>query len=239
MSTPEDHHTRQLGQSDPYGQYAGAGYDQTPYDQSAYDETGRDRTVYDRTAYDDEDSPLLGTGRDTIEDDRLAEPTRPRWHAGADLGLLVLRLVVGALFIGHGLQRLFGLLDGPGIDGTARMLTEFGFQRPTLLAWVTGVIEVGGGALVVLGLFTPLGVAALLGVIASAIWVRVDTNVFAGGVELEAVYAAALGALLFAGPGRVSFDRPTPWYRNALAYGFVCLLISAGATVATLMLLRN
>lgn len=230
MSTPDDHHTRQLAQPDPYGQYGSAGYDQTPYDQSA---------SYDRSAYDDEDTSLLGSVRAPIEDERTTELARRRWHAGADLGLLVLRLTVGTLFIGHGLQRLFGLLDGPGIDGTARMLTEFGFQRGTLLAWVTGVIEIGGGALVVLGLFTPLGVAALLGVIASAIWVRMDLNVFTGGVELEIVYAAALGALLFAGPGRVSFDRPTPWYRNALAYGFVCLLISAGATVATLMLLRN
>lgn len=225
MSTPEDHHTRQLAQPDQYGQYGGAGYEhQTPYDQSAYD---------------DDDTSLLGAVRAPIEDDRTTEPVRPRWHAGADFGLLVLRLTVGSLFIGHGLQRLFGLLDGPGIDGTARMLTEFGFQRGTLLAWVTGVIEIGGGALVVLGLFTPLGVAALLGVIASAIWVRMDLDVFTGGVELEIVYAAALGALLFAGPGRVSFDRPTPWYRNAFAYGFVCLLISAGATVATLTLLRN
>jgi len=215
-------------------QYGGTGYDQTPYDQSAYDQS-----VYDQNTYDDEDNSLLDSVRSPIEDDRAAELGRPRWHAGADLGLLVLRLVVGGLFIGHGLQRLFGLLDGPGIDGTARMITELGFQRGTLLAWVTGVIEVGGGALVVLGLFTPIGAAALLGVLASAIWVRADIDVFTGGVELETVYAAALGALLFAGPGRVSLDRPTPWYRNALAYGFVCLLISAGATVATLMLLRN
>ena len=36
-----------------------------------------------------------------------------------ELGLLVLRVVVGAMFIGHGSQKLFGLFGGHGLSGTA------------------------------------------------------------------------------------------------------------------------
>ena len=33
------------------------------------------------------------------------------------LGTLLLRLTVGGLFVGHGLQKLTGAFDGPGLDG--------------------------------------------------------------------------------------------------------------------------
>jgi putative oxidoreductase len=68
--------------------------------------------------------------------------------------------------------------------------------------------------------------------------VRYNGNNFAGGVELEAVYAAAAFAILFAGPGRISLDRPTPWYRHASAYGVAGLVVAAGASVAILLAFR-
>lgn len=168
-------------------------------------------------------------------------PTRPpvTWHAGLDLGLLVLRLVLGALFIAHGLQRLFGWFQGDGINGTIRLLEGFGFhEHTTVLAWVTGVTELTGGTLVLLGLFTPAGAAAILGLMASAIWVRFNGHDFAGRVELESIYGAAAFALLFIGPGRVSLDRPTPWYRYATAFGVVFLIIAAAATVTMVTTFR-
>ncbi|SER59584.1 DoxX family protein [Actinokineospora terrae] len=170
--------------------------------------------------------------------EEVLDPQPHAWHLGADLGLFVLRVTLGALFVGHGLQKVFGLLEGPGIDGFAKALAALGFQQATWLSWITGFTELGAGALLILGLFTPAAAAAVLGVMANAIWVRVDIDLFAGGVELEAIYAAAAFALLFAGAGRISLDRNTPWLRRAPAFGFIFLIIAAGLSVVTLVVLR-
>jgi len=169
-------------------------------------------------------------------------PERARetgWHAGLDLGLLVLRLVLGGLFVAHGLQKLFGLFQGDGIDGTVKLLESFGFHsHTTVLAWATGLTELVGGTLVFLGLFTPAGAAAILGLMGSAIWVKFNGHEFAGKVELESIYAAAAFTLLFTGPGRVSLDRPTPWYRHASAFGVAFFVVAAAAVVTMLVVFR-
>ena len=73
-------------------------------------------------------------------------PSRvPAWLPGATLSLL--RAVTGALFMQHGLQKLFGLLLDPSRpwNGAPAAFSQF---------WFAGVLEVFGGALIVLGLFT-------------------------------------------------------------------------------------
>jgi putative oxidoreductase len=168
------------------------------------------------------------------------EPSKPAiaWHGGLDFGLLVLRLVLGGLFIAHGLDKLFGWFNGLGMDGTEAILRGFGYTEPTILAWVTAISETAGGALLVLGLFFPAGAAAILGVMANVIVVKGEWNTFLGGVELEMMYAGAALALLFTGPGRVAIDRHTHWFRKAPAYGFVFLILTAAATVVTLVVFR-
>ena len=75
------------------------------------------------------------------------DPTRDR-RGTQDLGLLLLRVVVGALFIGHGLQKAFGLWGGPGFDGFEKSLTDMGFQhagtdvRPPFAASNRDTVEV-------------------------------------------------------------------------------------------------
>lgn len=179
-------------------------------------------------------SPFDGFGED-------APPARPKgndWHSGADLGLLILRLVLGGLFIAHALQHLFGWFQGRGLDGMADQLARFGYRDNTILAWVTGITELVGGTFVLLGLFTPAGAAAILAVMSNAIVVKFNADVFAGGVELESIYAAAAFAVLFAGPGRIALDRPTPWYRNAPAFGVVFFLLAAAGSVTMLLVFR-
>ena len=53
-----------------------------------------------------------------------------------DLGLLLLRIAVGALLIGHGLQKLFGWWGGPGLSGFRDSLTDVGFRYADILTYV-------------------------------------------------------------------------------------------------------
>ena len=95
----------------------------------------------------------------------LDEARKAARRGTTDLGLLVLRVAVGVILAAHGVQKLFGIWGGPGIDGFARYLQNgndpsVGFQRFTkVLSIGTGVIELGGGAMLVLGLLTPIAAA--------------------------------------------------------------------------------
>jgi putative oxidoreductase len=86
-----------------------------------------------------------------------------------DVGLLVLRLVLGVIFIGHGAQKLFGSFGGPRISGFAKMLEQLGVKPAKPMAILAGLAEFGGGILVMLGLLTPLAALALIGVMIVAV----------------------------------------------------------------------
>src|SRR5207237_1761942 len=81
-----------------------------------------------------------------------------------DVALLVLRVVVGLLLIGHGTQKLFGWFGGPGRQGFAGGLTRMGFRPAELWSLNAGLAEAGGGLLLALGFLNPLG---SLGIIAA------------------------------------------------------------------------
>ncbi len=74
-----------------------------------------------------------------------------------DLALIVLRLSVGLLLVGHGAQKLFGWFGGHGLHGTAQWLASIGFRPARAWALLAGILEFGGGLLFTLGLVTPLG----------------------------------------------------------------------------------
>ncbi len=61
------------------------------------------------------------------------------------VGLLVLRLVLGVIFIGHGAQKLFGSFGGPGLKGTAGFFEQVGIKPPYLMAILAGLAEFVGG----------------------------------------------------------------------------------------------
>src|SRR2546421_8063795 len=103
-----------------------------------------------------------------------------------DVGLLVLRLVVGLTIAAHGSQKLFGWFGGGGLDGTAPFLEQLGFRPGKVHAAVTGIAEMGGGAGLALGLLTPLAAAAVIGaMIAAAVSVHWSKGFFLtnGGYE--------------------------------------------------------
>ncbi|WP_433264267.1 DoxX family protein [Actinosynnema sp. CS-041913] len=205
----------------------------------------KDTSSFDTSGY----TPVDTYGQTATHYDDEDERKPFGWSGSADLGLLVLRLALGGVFIGHGLQKVFGLFGGPGIDGFARSLSELGYREERILAWVTGITELAGGSLLVLGLFTPLAAAGILGVMANAIAIKYGGSLFPpdgvrrflnpDGVEQEMAYAAMAFALIFAGPGRAAIDYNRSWFRHPLLAGFICLLLAAGATAATLLVFRR
>ncbi|MFG1795628.1 DoxX family protein [Nocardia sp. NPDC049149] len=155
-----------------------------------------------------------------------------------DLGLFLLRLIVGGTFVYHGLQKLTGWFHGPGLDGTRDMMDNGGWDHPTLSAILVTVGELGGGALLVLGLATPLAAGAILAVILDAwAWKQGMIPGFqynAGvksGVELESILAGAAAVIILTGPGRLAFDRNRGWATRPFAGSFVVLLLAVAAAV--------
>jgi putative oxidoreductase len=126
-----------------------------------------------------------------------------------ELGLLVLRVVVGALFVGHGAQKLFGLFGGHGVTGTAGFFDSIGLRPSRLHAIFAGVAEVTGGALFALGLLTPLAAVLLTSVMVAAIitvHLRNGVWVTENGVEYPLVLIAAAFAVTAVGAGDWSLD---------------------------------
>jgi putative oxidoreductase len=125
-----------------------------------------------------------------------------------DTGLLILRLVLGLLLVGHGSQKLFGAFGGHGLDGTGGFFHSIGFRPGRPMALVAGLTEVGSGLLLALGLLTPLAVAGIVGTLFVAGSVHWKAGLWGqnGGFELPLLYSVAAVALAFTGPGRYSLD---------------------------------
>src|SRR5438067_12051462 len=86
-----------------------------------------------------------------------------------NLGLLILRVVVGGLIVGHGTQKLFGWFGGHGLDGTGGFFESLGLRPGKHNAIAAGAAEAGGGALLAAGLATPVAGAAITGTMITAI----------------------------------------------------------------------
>ena len=73
-----------------------------------------------------------------------------------NIGLLIIRVVIGVIFMGHGAQKLFGWFGGYGIKGTGGWFESIGIKPGTAMALLAGLTELIGGILFTLGLLTPL-----------------------------------------------------------------------------------
>lgn len=157
------------------------------------------------------------------------------------MGLMILRVVIGALFVGHGVQKLFGWLGGHGIEGTAGLMASLRYRRARAAAVVAGLTETVSGLALVLGFLTPLAAAGVIGVMINAIgavhlrnglW---NTN---GGIELPLVYTAVAAALAFTGPGTWSLDRLFGLDLAGVAYGIGAIVLGLVAGLVALALRR-
>jgi putative oxidoreductase len=154
-----------------------------------------------------------------------------------DIGLLLLRVVVGLLFAGHGAQKLFGWFGGHGLGGTGGFMETLGYRPGKRHAAMAGLAEAGGGLLLALGWFTPLAAATIVGVMVNAIVaVHLRAGVWNtdGGYEYPLVLVAAATALAFTGAGDLSFDSALGWNLSGAGWGFLAVALGCIGGVALL-----
>jgi putative oxidoreductase len=159
-----------------------------------------------------------------------------------ELGLLVLRVVVGALFVGHGSQKLFGWFGGAGLDGTGGFFESLGLRPGRTLALAAGLAELAGGLLFAAGLMTPLAAALLIAVMTCAIAIVHWPNglwVSNGGFEYNLVLIAAAFSVTAIGAGKWSLDRVLGLDAAGPGWAFGALLVGALLGLAPLGLRRR
>lgn len=121
------------------------------------------------------------------------------------LGMTVLRVVVGIVFIAHGGQKLFVY----HFAGVARNFAALGIPLPDVAAPIVTLLEFLGGLLLVLGLFTrwtalllacDMAVALLAAHVKHGFWAPY-------GIEYPLILLAGTVALAFNGPGPAALDQ--------------------------------
>lgn len=125
--------------------------------------------------------------------------------AAPSLGLLVLRVVVGAIFAAHGAQKIFEFT----LPGTIGSFAGMGVPLPEIAGPVVAFVELIGGILLILGLLTrPVAILLAIDMIVALIAVHLPAGLWVGdgGYEFVAVLGAAALALALTGAGRFSLD---------------------------------
>lgn len=126
-----------------------------------------------------------------------------------EIGLLLLRVIIGLLFAGHAMQKLAGWFGGHGILGTGGFFESIGITPGRSMALLAGVAELAGGLLFALGLATPF--AALLIVLTMVVAIikvhgKNGLWVTQNGYEYNLVLIVIAIAVALTGPGDYSLD---------------------------------
>jgi putative oxidoreductase len=99
-----------------------------------------------------------------------------------DIALLVLRVVVGVIMAAHGAQKVFGVFGGSGMEAFTGMIKGMGFTPPLVWAWIAAISVLGGGLLLILGIFARLSAAAVSAtMLVAVLFVHWKNGFFAAG----------------------------------------------------------
>jgi putative oxidoreductase len=164
-----------------------------------------------------------------------------------DLGLMLLRVGLGALLIAHGVHKAFGLWGGGGLEAFEQSLVGVGFKHAGLLAYVAVGAQLGIGVLLILGLFAPLAAAAAVAYFINSLAAAVAAQSQSGyfpfftpeGHEYQVTLLVVAAALTLTGPGLYGFDAGRGWARRPFIGSAVALFVGIGVGVAVWVLLNG
>ncbi|WP_223590229.1 DoxX family protein [Neobacillus bataviensis] len=126
-----------------------------------------------------------------------------------NIGLLIIRLVIGLLFVGHGAQKLFGWFGGYGLKGTGGWFESIGMKPGVTMALIAGLTEFVGGILFALGLLTPVAGILIAGTMAMAI-IKVHAPnglwITSNGYEYNLTLLGVAIGVALTGPGKYALD---------------------------------
>lgn len=161
----------------------------------------------------------------------------PRRTETADAGLLLLRIVFGGLLTAVGLQKLFGWFGGPGLTDTGAMFEQIGYHPGVFFAAVAGLLETIGGLLLLLGLFTPLACAIVVGVMINAASATWSGGLFGqDGYQMALLYGTVGAVIACTGAGALALDHGRPWRRTGARWAAASILTGIASAVAVLLL---
>lgn len=122
-----------------------------------------------------------------------------------DLAMLLARVALGVVLVAHGAQKFFTY----GMAGTTESFSGMGIPAPQAAALFAGIVELVGGAGLILGAATSvIGLLVVLDMVGALVLVHLSNGVFVeqGGFELVAALGAGALILSVTGPGAWSVD---------------------------------
>jgi putative oxidoreductase len=121
-----------------------------------------------------------------------------------NLSLLTLRIVIGGIFAAYGAQKLFGMFNGIGLEGTAKMVEGLGLAHSYLLAVIWACIEFVGGIFLILGILTRWAASAIILTMFVHLWkinLVYGSFIHSGGIEYNLLIIGACVPLILLGGG--------------------------------------
>ena len=130
------------------------------------------------------------------------------YNATRDFAEPILRIVLGAVLIPHGCQKLFGMFGGMGYTANAALFEKLGYHPGAFWGTLVGLTEFVGGILLVIGLFTRFAAAAVLIFMLTAIHFTSAKGFFwgAGGMEYPILIGVCALYFVIRGGGPYSLD---------------------------------
>ncbi|MEA2265162.1 MAG: putative oxidoreductase [Solirubrobacteraceae bacterium] len=131
----------------------------------------------------------------------MSNTSKPRRRS---LGRVIPRLIIGTYFMGHGAQKQFGLFGGHGLEATGAHFEMLGLKPGSLNAQVAAAGELGGGALLALGVLpTVAGVPLIATMVVAMRTVHLEHGPWLanGGFEYNLALIAAVMAIIDANTG--------------------------------------